>query len=80
MIVLGKCSFIGEETVMESEESSPVYGISGEEERSISVESSVSSTWGGGKNDMMLGGELFKLGRKNGDAGKKVDIGLAHWG
>jgi len=78
VMVLGKCSFIGEETVMESDESSPVSGISGEEERSISVESSVSSTWGGGKNDMMLGCELFKLGRKNGDAGKKVDIGLAH--
>lgn len=80
MIVLGKCSFIGDETVMESDESSPLSGISGEEERSISVESSLSSTWGGGKNDMMLGCWLLRFGRKNGDAGKKADIGLADCG
>ena len=80
MIVLGKWSLVGEETVIESDESSLVSGISGEEERSISVESSVSSTWGGGKNDMIEGCWLFMLGRKNGKAGRKVDMGLADVG
>jgi len=44
VIVLGKWSAIGEETDIDREESSPVSGVSGEEERSIRVESSVSST------------------------------------
>lgn len=52
VMVLGRCSLRGEARVIESEESSPVSGSSGDEERSIIVGSSVSSTCGGGKNDM----------------------------
>ena len=44
VMVLGRCSDRGEARVMEREESSPVSWSSGEEERSIIVGSSVSST------------------------------------
>ena len=59
VMVLGKWSLAGDLTVMESDESS-VSGVSGMEERSISAESSINSTFGGGKNDMSGGWMLLE--------------------
>ena len=58
-MVLGKWSLAGDLTVMEREESS-VSGVSGMEERSISAESSINSTFGGGKNDISGGWMLLE--------------------
>ena len=80
VMVLGRCSFRGEARVIESEESSPVSWSSGDDERSIIVGSSVSSTCGGGKKDMRFACWLLRFGRKNGDDGKNADKGLADWG